>query len=475
MDSDSKPDDDTETVSGDPSPIKPTPEPRREPDDKHREPDNRHQEPDDRKNKNPRLTPSGASEVARPAPRTHTTRGWRYTFSSLANGGFLRLWLSMLVMMSGMQMQMIARGYLVFELTGSAKVLALVSAAGSLPLLALGLFGGAIADRIERKRLIQTGQITNAALAIFIAVSIATGTVTWFHVLGVGIVQGATWAFMEPARMGLMRQLVGIDQVSNAMALSGAGMSASILLAPAIGGLLYAIIGPQGVYTVIAVMGLTAVILTSTLPRMSRVARQAKTTMRAEIMDGLSYIRRNTVVMVLLVMGMGTVMLAMPFKFMLPVYVTQVYNRESEAFGLLISMMGLGTLMGSLAIASLGRWKRGLLIIVATFLSGLALLLVALVPIFGAALGIMVVMGLGDAGRRVLNQALIMEQVEDQYQGRVMSVFNMNFGLVPLGIIPVGFAIDILGARETVGILGVMMLAAFALTLITQKRLRELD
>ena len=378
-------------------------------------------------------------------------------------------------MMSGMQMQMIARGFLVWDLTGSAGIVGLVSTAGSIPMLGLSLFGGAVADRVERKLLIQMGQGIATAIAIFIALSITTQTLTWFHLLGASLVQGVMWSFLVPARQAIIPQLVGRGMLSNAMALNGAGFSAAIVVAPTVGGLLYALAGPATVYYIIAAMGLTAMGLTSLIPKLARPERTGDTSILADISEGLSYIRRNNLVLVLLLVGMATVLLAVPLKFLLPAFVAEVYHRESEAFGVLVSMMGLGSLAGSLAFASMGRWKRGLLLMGTSFASGVALLMLAVVPLYYPAIGIMVLLGLGDAGRRVLNQALIMEQVEDRYQGRVMSVFSMTFGLMPLGVLPAGLAMDILGGRTVIGILGSLMLATAVLVYATQHRLRALQ
>ena len=114
-----------------------------------------------------------------------------------------------------------------------------------------------------------------------------------------------------------------------------------------------------------------------------------------------------------------------------------------------------------------------MLMIVGSFASAIALLLVALFPVYFVAVGIMALMGLGDAGRRTLNQALIMEEVEDQYRGRVMSVFMMNIGLMPLGVLPAGVAAQVWGPQWAVGILGTLLMVTTLVILVTQKRLRE--
>ena len=126
-------------------------------------------------------------------------------------------------------------------------------------------------------------------------------------------------------------------------------------------------------------------------------------------------------------------------------------------------------------IASLGKWKRGLLLIGGSFMSGIGLLLVSAFPYYMAGAAIMVLLGLGDATRRTLNQTLILEVVEDQYRGRVMSVFMMNYGLMPLGVLPASLAIEALGGQMAVAILGFGMIAVTSVVLVTQRRLRQFE
>ena len=415
---------------------------------------------------------TGSARTAEASPPRAGT--WRYTFMSLSNPDFRFLWFGLLLLMGGMQMQMIARGYLTYDLTSSPLLLGLVNAGFALPMLGLALFGGAVADRMERKRVIQLGQAGAALIALFVAVSITAGVVTWYHLLAASMFQGVIFSFLMPARQAIIPQLVGQENLTNAMALNAAAMSVTTLIAPTVAGTLYAWIGPAGVYYLIAGFGVGSVVLTGMIKKIDGGRVGPAAPMLSDIKDGLSYIRHSPIVLVLLIMGLATALLAMPFRFLMPVFVVDIYGRGPGALGLMVSVMGAGSLVGSMFIASLGKWRRGLLLIVGSFLSGIALLVVALVPVYFAAVGIMLVLGLGDAGRRTLNQALIMEEVEDRYRGRVMSVFMMNFGLMPLGVLPAGFAAEILGGQWAIGILAVALLAFTTIILVTQRRLRQM-
>ena len=416
--------------------------------------------------------PVGPRSQLPPRTEVQPQRGWRNTFSSLKSRDYLVLWLGMIAMMGGMQMQMLARGYLVYDLTGSASLLGIVSAGSAVPMLVLALFGGAIADRFDRKRLIQIGQIIVGMLALVVGIAIFTELVRWYHLFAASLIQGAIWSFMMPARQAIIPQVVAPEKIGNAMALNAAGMSAMTLLAPAIAGSLYAFAGPANVYFVITGLSILAVFMTTLIRQTNGSTSSRKRAMLSDIVAGLSYIKGNQMVLVLLVMGLATTLFASPFRMLLPVFVVDIYGRGPDSMGLLVAIMGGGSLAGSLVIAALGNWRRGMLLIVGAFASGVALLLIAAFPYYYAAAAIMLLVGLGDSGRRTINMGLIMEVVEDQYRGRVMSVFMMNFGLMPLGMLPAGLAVDYFGGPTAISILGGLLLAVAAIVLLTQKRLR---
>jgi len=376
---------------------------------------------------------------------------------------------------AAIQMQMIAQSYLVFDLTDSAALLGLVTSGFAIPMLVLALFGGALADRLDRKKIIQIGQVAFLLTALAVAITVKTGVVTWYYLFVASMVMGAVFSFIGPARQAMIPDLVPRQDLTNAIALNSAGMSAMTLLAPAFAGVLYVAIEPEGVYLVLAVLGVLSVLITVHLPKTTLKPAEAKPKILAEIGAGISYIRRTPMVRILLLIGLATALLAMPFRFLMPVFVVDIYHKGPEAMGLMVSLMGLGALVGSLFMAQVGRWKRGLLLIATTLLTGVTLLLVALLPIYVVALGLMLALGLGDAGRRTLNQALIMEVSEDQYRGRVMSIYMLNFALMPLAVLPAGIVIQYTNGQVAVGILAVMLLVFTVIILATQKGLRRFE
>jgi MFS family permease len=396
------------------------------------------------------------------------------TFISLRARDFRYLWLGILSMNAGMQMQSIARGYLVYDLTSSPILLGVVSAGFSIPMLCLALFGGAIADRFDRKRVIQLSQGLCGLTSLVIAASISTETVTWVHLFVASFLQGIAFAFMVPSRTALIPRLVSGELVTNALALNAAAMSSTTLLAPAFAGNLYGLVGPDGVYYIICVLEFLAVVFTGLVRNVDNDSERKGVTMMGDIIAGLRYILRNPLIVVLLAMALATALLAMPIRFLLPILVIDVYHRGPEALGLLVSVMGIGALVGSLAIASMGKWRRGILLILGGILSGVGLLLIGLIPVYTVAAFLMLLLGLGDSARRSLNMAMLLEVADDQYQGRVSSVYTMNFGLMPLGILPAGVIAQYFGGQAAAGTLAIALLIICSAVALFYRPLRRM-
>lgn len=426
--------------------------------------------------------PNGAPADARipprriaPAARSNAfAAGFHRTFESLGNRAFLLLWVSMLFLMAGTQMQMLAQGYLAYEITGSGAILGVINLGIALPLLTVPLFGGALADKIDRKLLIQGAQMTAALLALALGLLVDANLISWQHLMVASMVQGALFSFMMPARQAIIPQLVGQNRLTNAMALNAAGMSAMTMAAPAAAGFLYDWAGSWNLFYIIAALSFIAVLLMSLIKPAADTAPKKQSAMLGDIWDGITYIARRRMLVVLLIVGLLTTILAMPFRFILPVFVVDIYRQQADSMGLLLAIMGLGAMLGALYVAAVGRKNRGMMLILSSLLSGIGLLLVALIPIYSAAALIMIILGMGDSGRMSLNQALLIELSDNEYRGRVMSIFMLNFGFMPLGTFPAGLMIDYLGGQAVIGMMGAGLIAVTVLIFITQRQLRAI-
>ena len=399
---------------------------------------------------------------------------FRRTFTSLAVPEFRLLWVAILFMMGMLMMMGIAQGFLAYQLTGSAKVLGVVHAGGAMSMLVLAPVGGAVADRVERKRVLQVVQLVFAALSIGIAALIITDRITWVHIVAAGAIQGAIWAFAAPARQSLVSLLVPREKMGNAIALAGFGAAASSLAGAAVGGFIYAALGPEAVYFTVAGMAAAAFAFTTLLPRRPPSHTGTRRRLLADVRGGLSYILGNRVLRVLLMAHIVISVLSSPLQMLMPALVVDVYHRQSDAFGLMLSVSGAGSMVGALVLASLGNQRRGLIFIGAAFATAATLLVVSVSNSFVLSTAFMLVLGVGNVGMWSLAQALGMGNADEEYRGRVMSVFMMSWGLSAIGALPVGLAADIFSPQATLAVLGAALLATATFLLVTQNSLRRL-
>ncbi|MBI4305665.1 MAG: MFS transporter [Chloroflexi bacterium] len=428
-----------------------------------------------------RNTGEQATTVARgalrlPVPAVATS--WaRRTFSSLQHRNFRYLWLGMLALMGGMNMQIVARAQLAWDLSGSAISVAVVGAGMAPPILVLSNIGGALADRVIRKRIIQAGQLASMVIALSVGFLVVMEEIALWHLVAASVLQGVSWAFLMPSRQSIIPELVGKESTSNAVALNASAMSLMTLVAPGIAGVMYARVGVGATFFTIAGLSLLALVLTERLPSSAGrgSSQRAKQAIWREMKEGIQYTLRNRTVLVLLVLALSTTVLAQPFRSLMPVFVHDVYGRGPEAVGLLLSMIGLGALLGTLAIAGLRKGEsRGAVLLATTALSGIALVLATTTAIYGVAVLVMVLLGIGDSGRRSLNSALMLEEADESFRGRVMGLYMMNFGLIPLGAIPLAAISEVVGIRYAVAGAGALLIFAAIATTFTTSRVRRL-
>ena len=380
----------------------------------------------------------------------------------------------MIFIMASVNIQMLARGYLSWELTHSPIMVTIAGAGFAPPILLFSIFGGAVVDRVERKKVLQNGQFGMFIIAMTIAISIKTETITIYHLIGSSLFQGTIWAFLMPARQAIVTQIVSKRQVNNAIALNASGMSLTTLAAQAFGGIIYGFYGPEIAYYFISLFALISIIFTSFIPKLPLLSH-VKENVIYEMKNGINYVLRNNAVMWLLVIALTTTLLAWPFRNLLPVQIDEVFSRGPEALGLLMSMIGLGSLFGSLFIAGIKSGEsKGIILLLTSFITSIAIILNAISTEYWIAVLLMVLLGIGDSGRRTLNTSLLMERTEEKFRGRVMGIYMMNFGLMPLGAIPLGFIAENYNVRIAFLIPGILLLVFTLLIATLTKSVRNL-
>ena len=393
------------------------------------------------------------------------------TFASLAVHDFRLLWLGLLVMFGASQIRMVASGYLAYDLTNSALLLSLVAVGYAVPMLSLALIGGAVADRFDRRRLVQVAQAMFAVVALLVGLLIQFGQVTWVHLMASSALQGMLWALLVPARQAMIPGLVGRRLMTNALSLMAAGFSLTTLVGPAVGGWMYGLFGAAATYYFVAVLGVGAVLLTGRISSKNMPA--VGVAQHAAIRQGLAYIRRQPDIVMLFVISVVYALVAMPFRLILPVFVVDLYRQGPETLGLLVTAMGVGSVGAAVVVANVTPGRRGLILVCGAIVASAAILVMSGLAVFWVGMACMLVLGVGDAIRKALNQAVMLEIADEEYHGRVSSVFMISFGLVPLGALPAGALAEAFGGQVAGAVMGGFMLLV-SLALLTNRRLRSL-
>lgn len=394
--------------------------------------------------------------------------GWKRPFTALEERDFRNLWVGMLPGTMAMQMGMVTTGYVAYDISGSAAAVGLVSLGSGIPMLTLGLFGGVVADRFPKRTVLILTQSLIGSAALVNGLLVLAGVIQIWHLMVVAAMQGVGFAFNMPSRQAFVGQLVSRERLMNAVALNNAGMNFSRVIGPSIAGALIGLpfMGPGEVYLLMFLMYVFVVAGLLRIPQRGEPLASAmkRPSPLRSLGDGLGYIRLNPVVFTLLVLAFVPVLLGMPYQSLMPVFAKDVFHVGPGGLGILLTVNGIGALIGSLAVASMTTFRRrGLLQMSMGIMFGIGVAAFALGQSFEFALLMLLLVGLSSAGFQSLNSTLVMHNTDPAYHGRVMSVYMLTFSAMPLGVVPFGWLADHYGAPITIGIGGILLAVVIAL------------
>ena len=398
------------------------------------------------------------------------------TFDSLHDRDFRWFFIAALSLNATMNMQMLARGYLVYEMTGSYAALGTMALFQAVTMLGFSLYGGVLADRRSKRVLLQTAQAAASVTAAAVAALLFADMLRYEHLLVAAIAHGATSGVMFPALQSMPAELVGIARLQNAVSLNMAGMNTMRLFGPTLAGVMLAIVGAEWVYALMTALFLLSVALLARVPKREPAARpQGAPSSIEEFREGVAYILRTPTMFLLLSLSFATSFLGMPYIRLMPGFVADVLSGGAAQLGLVMSVAGLGSLIGALALASLAPRQRGKLLLLSVVVAGLGLTAFSASSTYLLSLAIMVVVGLGEAGRQALNNVLLHTHVEDAYRGRVASVFMMQVGTMALGAFAVGLIAEFVGPQVGLGSFSLLLVVVALVVYAFVPRLRNMQ
>jgi len=385
------------------------------------------------------------------------------------------MWIGACTSSIGTWMQIVAQGWLIYRLSHSAFLLALDQFLGGIPIFLFSLIGGVVADRVERRRILLGSQYVQMATAGVLTLLVATGLVHVWHILCLSFISGFAQAFGGPAYQALIPTLVEKDDMPNAIALNSIQFNVAVMVGPALAGQALAKLGEKWCFGLNALSFLAPIVSLSIISARFLPAKTAET-MFGSLKQGIQFARKQNSMEALILLAFCMTALGMPMRTYIPVFVKDIFHRGPETYGNLLSLMGLGSIFGSLTIASAGNFKKkGMVALFALMLLGASISAFALsksVPLSGA---ILVLTGASMMAVFATVSSLVQLITTNEMRGRVMSVYNVAFrGGMPMGNLLTGWLVPIFTAPVVLGVNGFLLVLMAIYFLLVQRRLAAL-
>ena len=379
--------------------------------------------------------------------------------TALRHSQFRRFWMGMVASVLGFQIMTVAQGWLIYDLTDSKIALGFVGLAAGLPAIALNLFGGVIADRVNQRRLLMATQMTSSAGMLALAMLTLLGLVEPWHIIASAFLIGSVQAFDTPTRQALFPHLIEREDMLNAVALNSMVWQGTRVIGPAIGGI---IIGTRlgvapGFFAPFLGFLLMAVMV-STL-RLPPIKRAEGSTLLHDMAQGINFVRTNTIFAYLIGMTFFNSIFGMSYIFILPVFARDIFEVASFGLGVLHAVSGFGAILGTLITASLGNFRyKGYLLLGGAVLFGTFLILFAATGYvfvsFPLSLVFLFFAGVSTSVYMITIMSTLQLMVPNELRGRVMGIYGMTWSLLPVGAMQAGAIAEYTSAPLAVAVGG---------------------
>ena len=385
------------------------------------------------------------------------------------------MWVGACTSSIGTWMQIVAQGWLVYRLTHSAFLLALDQFLGGIPIFLFSLIGGVVADRVERRRILLVSQYVQMASAAVLTILVAKGLVHVWHILTLSFVSGFAQAFGGPAYSALIPTLVDREDMPNAIALNSIQFNLAVTVGPALAGQTLAKLGETWCFGLNA-LSFLAPIASLLAIRARFFPERTAESMFASLKQGIRFVRRQGSMEALIVLAFCMTALAMPMRTYIPVFVKDIFHRGPETYGNLLSLMGLGSICGSLSVAGLGNIRNKGRFAVTTLMSlGAGIAVFALSKSLPLSYGMLVLVGASMMAVFATVTSLVQLITTNEMRGRVMSVYNCAFrGGMPMGNLVSGWLVPVFSAPLVLSVNGFLLVAMALYFLLIQRRVAAL-
>ena len=399
------------------------------------------------------------------------TSTFRRIFKAFQYRDFRLMWFGACMSSIGTWIQIVAQGWLIYRLSHSAFLLALDQFLGGIPIFLFSLIGGVVADRAERRKILLVSQYVQMSSAILLTILVATGTVHVWQILCLSFVSGLAQAFGGPAYQALIPTLVDKEDIPNAIALNSIQFNLAVTVGPALAGQALAKLGEKWCFGLNALSFLAPVISLSIISA-TFLPPATTDSMFGSLKEGIKFVRKQNSMVALIVLAFCMTALSMPLRTYIPVFVKDIFHRGPETYGSLLSMMGIGSICGSLAVASRGNiLKKGRVALTMLICLGLGIAGFSVSRSLPLSYAMLVLVGASMMAAFATVTSLVQLTTTNEMRGRVMSVYNCAFrGGMPMGNLMSGWMVPIFTAPIVLGIDGGLLILVALYFLLVQRR-----
>jgi MFS family permease len=397
----------------------------------------------------------------------------RRTFSSLSNPNYRKYFFGQTTSLVGTWMQMTAQSWLVLILTHSPTDIGWVVALQTLPVLLLGPYGGVIADRVDKRKFMIVLQIFMALQAAILAILALIHHVSFPAICGLAVVLGLNNCFENPSRQAFIMEMVGPEDLRNAVSLNSTMNNVARAVGPAVAGLLIASVGEGWCFAINALSFVAVVASLMAMDKSRLVPSERTTRAKGQLLEGLRYVRRTPQLALPLLMMALVGTLAYEFQVTLPVMAERVFHGDSAIYGYMTAAMGFGAILGGLVTAT--RGKTGLRALIrAALIFGVTIGFAAFAPLLALDLAALALVGYGSISFLSMANSTLQLRTDPQMRGRVMALWAVAFmGSTPIGGPLIGWMTSLFGARVALAIGAGSCVAAAAIGTLGLRHVRR--
>lgn len=404
-----------------------------------------------------------------------TTPRLRRVFKAFEYRDFRLMWFGACTSSVGTWMQIVAQGWLIYRLSHSAFLLALDQFLAGIPVFLFSLIGGVVADRIDRRKILLTSQYIQMAAAGILTFLVAANVVHVWQILALSFVTGLAQSFGGPAYSALIPTLVERDDMPNAIALNSIQFNLAVTVGPALAGITLAKLGEVWCFGLNAVSFIAPIISLSIISS-SFLPAKSTDSIFGSLKQGLQFVRAKGGMVALIVLAFCMTALSMPVRTYFPVFVRDIFHRGPEIYGNLLSLMGVGSICGSLAVAGKGNLAaKGRFSLLMLMCLGASISVFSLSKSLPVSYGMLVIVGASMMAVFATVNSLVQLITTNEMRGRVMSVYNCAFrGGMPMGNLVSGWLVPAFTAPIVLGVNGVLLILVALYFLVVERRVAEL-